>query len=174
MLAVIILSITSASYATGSEYTYKNGMKIKINNNHAELSTKNKIPTINVNEKDNSGSAHIKYDEFNVGKKGLLFDNKINANIIINEVVSDSLTRLSGNITVRGQQAELLIVNPNGITCSSCSFTNTSHTHLIAGKAGKYDDLTDPEISEYESKGKKNIHQKHETKLSRRIIINLA
>lgn len=170
LLAPAILAVISLQSAAKDKYTYLNGMEIKINNNSAKITTNNKKPVIILNEKDRHGNSHIQYDEFNVGKIGLLFDNKINANIIINEVISDSPTKISGEIAIKGRKAELLVVNPNGISCSACSFTNTSHTYLIAGKTKKNEDITDPELNDYESKGKKitikNMRSESEGELS--------
>ena len=56
------------------------------------------------------------------------------ANLIINEVVGNSRSQLLGKLEVAGQQADVLIANPNGISCDGCSFINTPSITLTTGK----------------------------------------
>ncbi|NHX21969.1 two-partner secretion domain-containing protein, partial [Escherichia coli] len=85
------------------------------------------------------------FNVFNVNKQGAVLNNsqvdansqlakKISANkklkgntanLIINEVVGNSRSQLLGKLEVAGQQADVLIANPNGISCDGCSFINT-------------------------------------------------
>ncbi|WP_218811047.1 two-partner secretion domain-containing protein, partial [Klebsiella quasipneumoniae] len=48
------------------------------------------------------------------------------ASVILNEVTSNKMSNLQGFIEVNGQKADVVIANPNGITCSGCSFINTN------------------------------------------------
>jgi filamentous hemagglutinin len=57
------------------------------------------------------------------------------ARIILNEVTSSNDSQLLGYTEIAGTKAELIIANPNGITCSGCGFINTSRLSMIAGKS---------------------------------------
>jgi filamentous hemagglutinin len=61
--------------------------------------------------------------------------NSGSARIILNEVTSTHNTQLNGYAEIAGSRAELIIANPNGITCSGCGFINTSKFSLIAGRS---------------------------------------
>jgi filamentous hemagglutinin family protein len=93
------------------------------------------------------------YREFNVEKNGVIFNNNVNnvtskhgniaknnnlsgaaASVILNEVISDKASTLAGFLEVSGQKADVIVANPNGITCSGCSFVNTNKSILTTGK----------------------------------------
>ncbi len=56
------------------------------------------------------------------------------ANLIINEVTGSSRSELQGKLEVAGKGANVVIANPNGITCNGCSFVNTPAITLTTGK----------------------------------------
>jgi filamentous hemagglutinin len=56
------------------------------------------------------------------------------ARLIVNEVTSTSISALNGLVEVYGQSADVVIANPNGITCNGCGFINTQRASLVAGK----------------------------------------
>ncbi|MHB1117843.1 hemagglutinin repeat-containing protein [Sideroxydans sp.] len=53
--------------------------------------------------------------------------------MILNEVTSTNRSQLNGYTEVAGQRAEVIIANPNGITCNGCGFINTSRGVLTTG-----------------------------------------
>lgn len=55
------------------------------------------------------------------------------ARVILNEVVSNLPSNLRGYTEVGGTKAEVIIANPNGITCDGCGFINTSRGVLTTG-----------------------------------------
>ena len=57
------------------------------------------------------------------------------ATVILNEVTSTHNTELRGYAEIAGSNAELIIANPNGLTCSSCGFINTARMALIGGRS---------------------------------------
>lgn len=61
--------------------------------------------------------------------------NSGSAAIILNEVTSTRNSQLRGYAEIAGSKAELIIANPNGITCSGCGFINTSRLSFIAGSS---------------------------------------
>jgi filamentous hemagglutinin family protein len=76
--------------------------------------------------------------EFKVGANGLLLDNNLNlfrtSKIILVEVTGENTTELNGKITIKGNKAKLIIINPNGIVCDHCSFNNVDGVELRAKK----------------------------------------
>ncbi len=61
--------------------------------------------------------------------------NSGSAKVILNEVTSNNVSQLLGYIEIAGSNADLIIANPNGITCSGCGFINTSHLLMVAGSS---------------------------------------
>ncbi|NGE24435.1 filamentous hemagglutinin N-terminal domain-containing protein, partial [Klebsiella pneumoniae] len=55
------------------------------------------------------------------------------AGVILNEVVSRNPSLLLGQQEVFGMAADLILANPNGISCQGCGFINTNNAGLIVG-----------------------------------------
>lgn len=128
---------SSFVYADPSSYTHKSGTKV-----------------IDIEAPNAAGVSHNLYRDFNVDSKGVVLNNsgsdyahgtfgniaKNNnlgngsASVILNEVVSKNQSSLNGFIEVGGKKADVIIANPNGITCSGCSFINTPKAILTTGK----------------------------------------
>lgn len=123
-------------YADPMSYTLPSGTKI-----------------IDIEAPNAAGVSHNKYQEFNVNSKGTILNNNANvyaatsqgniarnnnlangsASVILNEVISNKASSLQGFLEVGGQRADVIIANPNGITCSGCSFINTNKAVLTTG-----------------------------------------
>ncbi|ALU91055.1 filamentous hemagglutinin protein [Herbaspirillum rubrisubalbicans M1] len=110
-------------------------------------------PVVQIVTPNAAGVSHNRYDQFNVGQNGAILNNSgavsqtqqaglvagnpalVNgsARMILNEVTGASRSQLNGYIEVAGQRADVIVANPNGISCSSCGFINTSRGVLTTG-----------------------------------------
>lgn len=129
LISAALFSAQSVAGPGSTEYTYRNGEKIRVASPEMKTSlfedSRNK-PVLVINTPDSRGISHNIFTDYNVGKIGLTIDNKDNAKTIINEVIGGNKSRLRGNTFITGGRASLLIVNPNGVVCLACSSTNTS------------------------------------------------
>jgi len=89
-----------------------------------------------------SGVSNNTYNSFNVGAAGADLNNVgVNARTIVNQVTSTSPSVISGDITVLGSRANVVLANPNGITINGGSFVNTGRVALSTGQVS-FDDVT--------------------------------
>jgi filamentous hemagglutinin len=118
------------------------------------LHAANGTPVVNIVAPGKHGISHNVYTQLDVGTEGLILNNSAaisstqlagyvygNANldasgsarIILNEVTSTRRSQLNGYMEVAGIPAEVIVANPNGITCNGCGFINTSRSVLTTG-----------------------------------------
>ncbi|MDC5896238.1 filamentous hemagglutinin N-terminal domain-containing protein [Proteus mirabilis] len=91
--------------------------------------------TISINKTNDKRLSVNYFEQFNVGKEGVHIDNsEVKAKVILNEVTSNKKSSLEGKISVLGQNADLIIANPNGIDCYGCQFSGSDKVMLISGK----------------------------------------
>ncbi|WP_425477058.1 hemagglutinin repeat-containing protein, partial [Oleiagrimonas soli] len=114
----------------------------------------NGTPVVNIVAPNAKGVSHNTYDQLDVDSRGLIFNNSAqisntklagyiygnsqlgssgSASIILNEVTSTKASQLNGYMEVAGPAAELIIANPNGISCNGCGFINTPRGVLTTG-----------------------------------------
>ncbi|CUX54353.1 Filamentous hemagglutinin [Agrobacterium deltaense Zutra 3/1] len=115
----------------------------------------NGVPLIDIVGPNSQGLSHNKYNNFNVGTPGVILNNfngeigtsklggvtpgnpnlqgKGSATVILNEVTSQNRSSLLGPTEVFGGRADVIIANPNGITCDGCGFINTPRATLTTG-----------------------------------------
>ncbi|GAA5111375.1 contact-dependent inhibition toxin CdiA [Orbus sasakiae] len=126
---------------------------ITVKNNDTQIHNTSNVPIINIAKPNQAGISHNQFVDFNVTEKGAVLNNstkagqsqlagQISANsnlngthakLIINEVVGNGRSELKGKTEIFGQQGDILIANPNGITCDGCGFINTKGITLTTG-----------------------------------------
>ena len=133
-LATLATLSSQSSFAALDLYTHANGATV-----------------VNINKADANGLSHNMYQKFNVPTQGMVINNSTTdliresgnishnsnldgpASLILNEVISKNPSYLNGYIEVAGQKADVIIANPNGISCSGCGFINTGRATLTTG-----------------------------------------
>lgn len=113
-----------------------------INMTNGNVNIVNGTPIININTPNAKGISSNDFSKMDIDSKGAVFNNssvdgqsilanKLSANpnlsaggakIILNQIKSNRASNLNGQMEVFGDKAKLIISNPSGITCSSCSF----------------------------------------------------
>ncbi len=137
--------------------------KLEGGGNHAPSTSRpfvdganNGVPVVNINTPNSQGLSHNTYQHFNVSPSGVVLNNNATnvnsqqagwiggnpnlrtgneARIILNEVIGASRSQLNGYIEVAGKKANVIVANPNGVTCNGCGFVNTDRVILTTGAA---------------------------------------
>ncbi|MBB4017445.1 filamentous hemagglutinin [Chelatococcus caeni] len=111
-------------------------------------------PVVDITAPSLGGLSHNKFRAYNVDTRGLILNNsglggtsvlggEIGANpnlvgrrpasVILNEVTGTASSLLNGPTEVFGAKADVIVANPNGVTCRSCAFLNTGRVTLSTG-----------------------------------------
>jgi filamentous hemagglutinin len=117
------------------------------------LKAPNGVPVVNIRQPNAKGLSVNSYRRFDVDERGVILNNgggsgnsKLagyiagnpwmpggGAQVILNQVNSTDPSYLRGFIEVAGNQAQVIIANPAGITCAGCGFINTHRATMTTG-----------------------------------------
>lgn len=88
------------------------------------------------------GVSYNGFNQFDVGKPGLSFENQaVNARTIVAEVFSAAPSRIQGDVDVVGPRANLILANQNGISVNGASFNNFGSVALTTGAVSLRDQV---------------------------------
>jgi filamentous hemagglutinin len=109
-------------------------------------------PIVQITDPSAGGVSRNRYVQFDVDAGGLILNNSASlsktqlagyipgnpnlsrsAAVILNEVTGTVPSQLGGYLEVAGPRAEVVVANPNGITCTGCGFINVSRSTLTTG-----------------------------------------
>ncbi|RYG14586.1 MAG: filamentous hemagglutinin N-terminal domain-containing protein, partial [Burkholderiales bacterium] len=113
----------------------------------------NGVPLVLIAPPSAGGVSRNQFNQFNVAPAGVVLNNATGnaqtqlggwikgnlqlgatpARIILNEVTGPNASQLRGVIEVGGQRADVVVANPNGITCDGCGFLNANRATLATG-----------------------------------------
>ncbi len=115
----------------------------------------NGVPVVNIANPNGAGLSNNLFTDYNVDTKGVVLNNgdssqlqrasqlagavssnpnlKSEATVILNQVVSTNRSVLAGYTELVGGTADVVVANPNGITCNGCGFMNIPNVTLTTG-----------------------------------------
>nr|ELR5112179.1 filamentous hemagglutinin N-terminal domain-containing protein [Providencia stuartii] len=102
----------------------------------------NQAKVINIAEPLDNYISFNSFETLSSNEHGLIFNNDINDNkalggkaarLILAEVTGNEATNLQGILGIKGQTANLVIANPNGISWNNGSTSNIGSLSLVAG-----------------------------------------
>ena len=116
------------------------------------FSAQNGVTIVDITD-PNSGVSINRFERFDVDESGVVLNNSATAgesvlagqiaanqnfsgngaDVIVNEVASSDGASLDGTVEVFGQNADLIVASPNGISCDGCAFINTNAVTLSTG-----------------------------------------
>ena len=112
----------------------------------AEVADISKAKIINIDAPLKNDISFNSFENLSSNEHGLIFNNDINSNsnlsdkaakLILAEVTGTEESKIQGVLGIKGQAANLIIANPNGISWIDGSVSNINSLSLIAGSMDK-------------------------------------
>ncbi|WP_423052307.1 filamentous hemagglutinin N-terminal domain-containing protein, partial [Undibacterium sp. SXout7W] len=113
----------------------------------------NGVPVVQIAPPSASGVSNNRFTNYNVGSDGIILNNSgantqtqlggwvtgnpmlgnASARVILNQVNGNTPSNIHGYTEVAGTSANVIVANPNGITCDGCGFINVARATLTTG-----------------------------------------
>jgi len=161
------------------------------------LQTANGLPQVNIQTPSAAGVSRNTYSQFDVAPQGAILNNAHTsvqsqlggwiqrnpslaggtARIILNEVNASNPSLLNGYIEVAGDQAQVVVANPSGISCDGCGFINANRASLTTGtpifKGGNLDGyLVERGMITVQGVGLDNSQSDYTDIIARSVVVN--
>ncbi|MEN0105008.1 MAG: filamentous hemagglutinin N-terminal domain-containing protein [Pseudomonas sp.] len=126
-----------------------------------QLGSQLNVPVIGIANPNDRGLSHNRFQQFDVGRPGVVFNNSLaagtsqlagqlaanpaltrTANVILTEVTGNQPSMLAGALEVFGAQADVIVANPNGITLNGVKTVNIGGLVASTGVASLGDSLS--------------------------------
>lgn len=148
VLAALVTAVFGGPFSSFAQVQPQAGSQTR------QEASANGVPVVQIAAPNAAGVSHNQYDQYNVGRQGQVLNNSASttqtqlagyiqgnsnlqpgqsARLILNEVTSSNRSLLQGHVEVAGAAAQVIIANPNGITCDGCGFINTTRGVLTTG-----------------------------------------
>jgi filamentous hemagglutinin len=147
------ISIVAAFTSTHASAQIRSDPSAPHNQRPTVLLAPNGVPVVNIQTPSATGVSRNTYSQFDVQPNGAILNNSrtdtstqlggwVQANpwlatgsarVILNEVNSNNPSNLNGWVEVAGSRAQVVVANPEGISCNGCGFINASKTTLATG-----------------------------------------
>lgn len=103
-LLSLFIGMGMSNYVLGASGAVQQQTNIVSLDKKININTVEKHPVIEIMPTDSNGISHNKYEKFNVAKPGIDINNATEnpAKIILNEIISNDKTHISGNINILG------------------------------------------------------------------------
>lgn len=150
LLLLTVLGLTGTAYAQ----SLTPDSSAPVSKRPSVVAAPNGVPLVDIAKPNAKGLSHNLFREFSVGTQGAVLNNSRQeaarsvlggivpgnpnlgdgaASVILNEVTGVSRSQLQGYLEVHGQRADVIVANPNGITCNGCGFINSPRATLTTG-----------------------------------------
>lgn len=149
VLSHIFILSTCITQALSADMRVR-GNNIIIRNSTLDKSS-NGVDVINITNPNKAGISHNKFDAFDINGK-VIINNSMesgisqiggqvsrnpnlsnNAQLIVNEILSGSASKINGTIEIFGKKADLILANENGFSLNGANFINTNGLTLTSG-----------------------------------------
>lgn len=130
----------------------------------------NGVDIVNITTPSAGGISVNQFEQYNVDENGVVINNATTsgtsslagqtaanpnlgsraANVIVNEVTGSTPSNLNGTTEIFGQSADVIIANPQGVTCDGCDFINTDRATLTTGSINTNNDQLAIEVRQGE------------------------
>ena len=173
ILVYVLTFLQPLVFFNSGSVVYAEGLSLVVDGttNSNVTTAANGVPIVNIASPNDGGLSYNRFRDYNVNESGLIINNATggdkgvtnsnlaglildnpnlvnsgSASVILNEVTSNNKSYLNGYTEIAGDNADLIIANPNGIAINGAGFINVAKLTTIVGNSNyqdsNLDDLT--------------------------------